>query len=106
MHDASGHYGSGLFWGNEYWLGSLTLCKQLDQSHADYQLNNYNGTTPAVIEVPQFLITYEKRRIYKTNPYDKFTYPPFRLTFNTLFYQLNISDHQTQEVSDFDLGSM
>ncbi|XP_055326560.1 nose resistant to fluoxetine protein 6 [Sitodiplosis mosellana] len=29
MDDASGHYTTGLFYGNNYWIGSLSLCKSI-----------------------------------------------------------------------------
>lgn len=32
MDDASGHYSSGFFYGNNYWTGSLSLCMEIDGS--------------------------------------------------------------------------
>lgn len=29
VDDASGHYTTGLFYGNNYWIGSLSLCKSI-----------------------------------------------------------------------------
>lgn len=29
MDDASGHYTSGFFYGNNYWMGSLSLCQSI-----------------------------------------------------------------------------
>lgn len=29
MDDASGHYASGFFYGNNYWMGSMSLCKAI-----------------------------------------------------------------------------
>lgn len=29
VDDASGHYTAGLFYGNNYWIGSLSLCKSI-----------------------------------------------------------------------------
>lgn len=31
MSDASGHYSSGYFWGNTYWLGSKSLCTEISE---------------------------------------------------------------------------
>lgn len=31
MSDASGHYSSGYFWGNTFWLGSKTLCNEISE---------------------------------------------------------------------------
>ncbi|XP_025404922.1 nose resistant to fluoxetine protein 6-like [Sipha flava] len=31
MSDASGHYSSGYFWGNTFWLGSKSLCNELSE---------------------------------------------------------------------------
>ncbi|CRL04481.1 CLUMA_CG017562, isoform A [Clunio marinus] len=35
MDDASGHYSSGLFWGNNYWTGSMTLCRRIYREDSD-----------------------------------------------------------------------
>lgn len=29
MDDASGHYTTGYLWGNNYWMGSMTLCRSI-----------------------------------------------------------------------------
>ena len=29
MDDASGHYTTGYFWGNNYWTGSMALCRNI-----------------------------------------------------------------------------
>lgn len=29
VDDASGHYASGFFYGNNYWMGSMSLCKSI-----------------------------------------------------------------------------
>lgn len=29
--DASGHYSSGYFWGNTFWLGSKSLCTEISE---------------------------------------------------------------------------
>jgi hypothetical protein len=31
VSDASGHYSSGYFWGNTFWLGSKSLCNELSE---------------------------------------------------------------------------
>lgn len=33
--DASGHYSGGYFWGNQYWMGSRTLCREIAESESD-----------------------------------------------------------------------
>lgn len=35
MSDASGHYGSGYFWGNTFWLGSKSLCNEISEHDKD-----------------------------------------------------------------------
>jgi len=31
VSDASGHYSSGYFWGNTFWLGSKSLCTEISE---------------------------------------------------------------------------
>lgn len=35
MDDASGHYTSGFFYGNNYWMGSLSLCTSIYKTEND-----------------------------------------------------------------------
>lgn len=35
MWDASGHYSGGYFWGNQYWMGSRTLCREIAEEHPE-----------------------------------------------------------------------
>ncbi|XP_044733081.1 nose resistant to fluoxetine protein 6-like [Chrysoperla carnea] len=101
IKDASGQYNGGLFWGNDYWLGSAALCNKLDNGNMLYYKHhtfNLNSSLDQPLEDPEFVITYEKRTIYKRNPYDKFSIPPFRLMFSTVFFRVNISDTQNREM--------
>lgn len=34
VDDASGHYTSALFYGNSFWMGSLSLCKSIYKENA------------------------------------------------------------------------
>ncbi|XP_054729042.1 O-acyltransferase like protein-like [Anastrepha obliqua] len=43
MDDASGHYTSGFFYGNNYWLGSLSLCESIYHEDDDDRLNARNA---------------------------------------------------------------
>lgn len=36
MDDASGHYTTGFYWGNNYWTGSRTLCRSIYRVDDDY----------------------------------------------------------------------
>lgn len=36
MDDASGHYTTGYFWGNNYWMGSMTLCRNIYKDDDDF----------------------------------------------------------------------
>lgn len=36
MDDASGHYTTGFYWGNNYWTGSRTLCRSIYRTDDDY----------------------------------------------------------------------
>ncbi|XP_036345810.1 nose resistant to fluoxetine protein 6-like, partial [Rhagoletis pomonella] len=38
--DASGHYTSGFFYGNNYWLGSLSLCESIYHEGDDDSVNS------------------------------------------------------------------
>lgn len=44
VDDASGHYTTGLFYGNNYWTGSLSLCKTIykNQNEASRVLGKLN----------------------------------------------------------------
>lgn len=35
VDDASGHYTTGYFWGNNYWMGSMTLCRSIYKENDD-----------------------------------------------------------------------
>lgn len=35
MDDASGHYTTGYFWGNNYWTGSMLLCRSIYRNDTD-----------------------------------------------------------------------
>lgn len=35
VDDASGHYTTGFFWGNNYWTGSMTLCRSIFRTDSD-----------------------------------------------------------------------
>lgn len=35
MDDASGHYTTGYFWGNNYWTGSMSLCRNIYTTDQD-----------------------------------------------------------------------
>jgi Nose resistant-to-fluoxetine protein, N-terminal domain len=35
VDDASGHYTTGYFWGNNYWTGSMTLCRAIYKTDDD-----------------------------------------------------------------------
>lgn len=35
VDDASGHYTTGFFWGNNYWTGSMTLCRSIYNTDSD-----------------------------------------------------------------------
>ncbi|KAH8265136.1 hypothetical protein KR044_001562 [Drosophila immigrans] len=46
MDDASGHYTSGFFYGNNYWMGSLALCEAIHEGATSGNSNaNSNNTT-------------------------------------------------------------
>lgn len=50
MDDASGHYTTGYFWGNNYWTGSMTLCRSIlktddDSFFATKSENAHDGLT-------------------------------------------------------------
>lgn len=34
VDDASGHYSTGYFWGNNYWTGSMSLCRSIFKTSA------------------------------------------------------------------------
>lgn len=36
VDDASGHYSSGFFYGNNYWTGSISLCMQEREAGEDH----------------------------------------------------------------------
>ncbi|XP_034490269.1 uncharacterized protein LOC117793926 [Drosophila innubila] len=43
MDDASGHYTSGFFYGNNYWMGSLALCDAIYEGAIDNNNSNNNS---------------------------------------------------------------
>lgn len=40
VDDASGHYTTGYFWGNNYWTGSLQLCRSIYATNRDTKIGN------------------------------------------------------------------
>ncbi|KAH8306887.1 hypothetical protein KR018_011696, partial [Drosophila ironensis] len=52
MDDASGHYTSGFFYGNNYWMGSLALCDAIDDGVASMapSLGKDNSSAPSSSE--------------------------------------------------------
>lgn len=46
MDDASGHYTSGFFYGNNYWLGSLALCESIYHEEYDEERKTTNSGLP------------------------------------------------------------
>lgn len=36
VDDASGHYATGFFWGNNYWTGSMALCRNIYKDDDDF----------------------------------------------------------------------
>ncbi|XP_055846411.1 nose resistant to fluoxetine protein 6 [Episyrphus balteatus] len=45
MNDASGHYTSGFFYGNNYWMGSMSLCESIyNPENENFRLNNEKGS--------------------------------------------------------------
>lgn len=51
MDDASGHYATGYFWGNNYWTGSMMLCRSIFKTEDDDSFylkkteNSHDGLT-------------------------------------------------------------
>ncbi|XP_037943921.1 uncharacterized protein LOC119676734, partial [Teleopsis dalmanni] len=45
MDDASGHYTSGFFYGNNYWMGSLSLCKSIHHENTENISNDATNAT-------------------------------------------------------------
>ncbi|KAH8332042.1 hypothetical protein KR067_010559, partial [Drosophila pandora] len=48
MDDASGHYTSGFFYGNNYWMGSLALCDAIDDGVAAMATPSKDNSSPKV----------------------------------------------------------
>lgn len=45
MDDASGHYTSGYYWGNNYWTGSMSLCRRIFKHDEDDHYMKRKQTT-------------------------------------------------------------
>ncbi|XP_037932591.1 nose resistant to fluoxetine protein 6-like [Teleopsis dalmanni] len=45
VDDASGHYTSGFFYGNNYWMGSLSLCKSIHHENTENISNDATNAT-------------------------------------------------------------
>lgn len=46
MDDASGHYTTGYFWGNNYWTGSLSLCRSIYKTNQqDFLIRKESSNT-------------------------------------------------------------
>lgn len=48
MDDASGHYTSGFFYGNNYWMGSLSLCQSIYKDALEYNDETKAATSSSV----------------------------------------------------------
>ena len=42
VDDASGHYTTGFFWGNNYWTGSMPLCRHIIMNEEDLDFSEFN----------------------------------------------------------------
>lgn len=47
MDDSSGHYTSGFFYGNNYWMGSLSLCRSIYKDDSSEDIKSKVAPTPA-----------------------------------------------------------
>jgi len=45
VDDASGHYTTGFFWGNNYWTGSSRLCRSIYQIDSENALRKSTGNS-------------------------------------------------------------
>ncbi|XP_024945984.1 nose resistant to fluoxetine protein 6 isoform X2 [Cephus cinctus] len=61
--NASGRYSSQFYFGNDFWLGSSTLCKELNGTNSDE-----NFVTPE--NVPPYRVRFHVARMYLTLPRD------------------------------------
>lgn len=44
VDDASGHYTTGFFWGNNYWTGSMMLCRSIYKTDEDEYFSKKQGS--------------------------------------------------------------
>lgn len=62
MDDASGHYTTGYLWGNNYWMGSMALCKSIyleDVTKFDKKPSSNTGLTTNNDNKPSSQLAHE-----------------------------------------------
>ncbi|XP_049698754.2 uncharacterized protein LOC110374659 [Helicoverpa armigera] len=111
--DASGRYGSGLFMGNRFWLGSKEQCLDLDQ------LSRKPNKTGIVADMEQNDVSHVSRQKYFDDESHQWrwmvhyedtpmkvadSWPPYRLAYSTLGITLNITKSNMIKSTDITLG--
>ncbi|ENN81280.1 hypothetical protein YQE_02316, partial [Dendroctonus ponderosae] len=90
VDDASGKYSSGWFWGNNYWLGSKSLCENIEPNPNGFMANNRSRVVRSA-NVP----SPSQALGYREGPLDQASVPPFSVSFFVL--KLDVNDSFSQE---------
>ncbi|CAH0699393.1 unnamed protein product [Spodoptera exigua] len=111
--DASGRYGSGLFMGNRFWLGSKERCLDLDKqsfitNRSSPLVENGEDDVSSVSRTKYFdderhewrWMVYHDDVVHKAAD----TWPPFRLAYTALGVSLNITKTNMIKSTDIILG--
>lgn len=88
VDDASGHYTTGFFWGNNYWTGSMILCRSIYKTDEDDFFSKKQGSN---VGLPFSNGNVAADQLQHSNP-------PFLPRFGVLKVVLNES-HTTPTVS-------
>ncbi|XP_076252110.1 nose resistant to fluoxetine protein 6 [Rhynchophorus ferrugineus] len=93
MDDASGKYSTGWFWGNQFWLGSQSLCEHIEPKSKTIVINSQNRS--------RVIRTASLNKLQPSSPSEALGYkqgpvvytsaPPFSVAFYTMRLHINNS---------------